>query len=89
MTALVQDSAHIVCYCRDGSWWMLPPSAHDDFLAAWQAGKPFWSGLNGWGERLTIKLADITGVVEKTEASIAMLEAESREKRSRDALEGS
>ena len=65
------DQPHAKAHCRDGSVWMLPVTAHDDLYACWTLGRAFWTSVGVYGERITIKLADITGLSLWDEAAIA------------------
>ncbi len=85
---LVTELPHVACICRDASRWVIPTASLQSFLDTWMAGKTFWVGETAWGERVWIKLADITGVVEKTEAGLRLDEEEAEERSQRKLTKG-
>ena len=82
----VEEQPHVVATCKDASWWLLAGDCYADFHAQWTNGALTWSGRNAYGERVTILLADITGVVEKTAESLATIKAEKEEARMKELL---
>lgn len=88
MTQLTREHPHLKAICKDGSCWVLPLESRDDFLSHWMAGKTFWSGLSAYGDTVWVKLADITGVAEKTEVSLAADAEEEAELKRRAMVDG-
>lgn len=84
---LQTELPHFRIFAKDGSY-CLPLEQADDFLAAWTAGKAFWSGIDVWGQPLWIKLADIVGACTKTADALALLADEDAEEKRRKLLAG-
>ena len=88
MTMLRQEGPRFVAVTRTDGVWLLPVDARTEFLTKWMAGASFWVGLDRWGKPTVIKLGDIVGCVEHTDASIALGEEEEAELRHREMLNG-
>lgn len=84
MNPLEDDMPHGKANCRDGSWWLVPPESCAGFLAAWKSGAPFWTGVGRLGDTVHIKLADITGFVERSEIGILRAKEEADEMKRRE-----
>lgn len=59
---LREEMPHVRAMCRDGSAWMLAEEERERFLAEWQMGRAFWTGMDIYDNIVVIKLADIVGV---------------------------
>lgn len=84
---LRSDQPRIAATCKDGSSWLLPLSEYDSIRAAFVNSQTYWEGLNIWGESVTIKMFDITGLTELTAESLALRDAENAEEKQRALLE--
>ena len=84
---LRRETPHVAACCRDGSWWLLPMGEHQSFRAAWMRGEAFWDGRDLYDSVVTIKLGDITGLVVRDAARLALLRDEEEEERLRGLTE--
>lgn len=81
------ESPHFSAIEKSGNWWTLAEGQLPNFRTAWMGGVAFWSGNNIWDEEVTIRLANIVGIVVQTADSIALRESEKAEEKSRGLLE--
>lgn len=88
MDTLKLDTPHAKAHCRDSTIWLLPLDEHEAFLAAWTAGRAFWLGAGMYGERITIKLADIVGLSVWDAAALADSEHEQALRKARAMIDG-
>jgi len=85
---IMDERPHLVAVCKDSSIWRLRPEDAADFTWHWTQSKPFWSGVDCWGQSVIVKLGDITGLILETDASIARKAADFEEQRMRAVIDG-
>jgi hypothetical protein len=88
MMALQREGPHFLGVSRDGSSWMLRAQDAAWFRGEWMRGAAFWQGVDLWEQPVTVKLADVVGMIEKSAESIAWRNQEAEEERARSVVEG-
>lgn len=79
---------HVRVELKQGAgWYGLPVSQRDDVKAAWMRGQAFYDGVDLWGDEVTIKLGDVSGVTLRTQAGCDAIDEEDEERKRRKLTE--
>lgn len=66
----------------------LPHVVYDRVVEAWKRGEAFFDGVDLYGGRVSMKLADIVMISESTPETIALARAANKQDRADDVAEG-
>lgn len=84
--SLAHEQPHFVLVCKDSGNWAFPVEYLEQFRELWYMETHSFTAPDLWGQRCTVLISDVRGVIEKTESSIARVKDEREEERSRDMI---
>lgn len=88
MAELRIERPHTRLLSKSGGGYSIPPTDFEDVDRCWDQGKTIWRGQDIWGARLTIRLADIVGIVLMTRESLAAVQEDDEERARRELVSG-
>ena len=88
MAELRIEKPHVRLLSKSGGGYSIPPTDFEAVNQCWDQGKTIWRGQDIWGARLTIRLADIVGIVLMTRESLDAVQEDEDERARRELVSG-